>query len=822
MNGRGELNLRGRARAALGATALVAVAGALGGCLDRPVGELPPKTTNVVVDTLDQTTVDKIDMLFVIDNSMSMADKQEVLAEALPNLVQRFVNPVCVDADGNVQSPPPSPNDPCPQGFGREFRPVTDIHIGVITSSLGGYGGEGTCDPASDAAPWNEQNVDMSHLVATRPRAASVVTSAAANGGFLKWTEDSNSDALVEEFADLVKVSGENGCGWEAPLEAWYRFLVDPAPHRELHRQPCRAGDANNNCVGPLVADDGTIVTDDELLAQRAAFLRPDSLVAIVMLSDENDCSFKAYGQSWLLTDFYDDPPRDREIRVAHRGSQQCEENPDDPCCQSCGVAQAAQGCPSLDNGKPLGCETPRYTPPDDDGSPTEDHLNLRCFQQKRRFGVDYLYPVERYSNALKLPFICPYSDTLHPDDCGADQTVRNPLYSDLTGGGALPRSDSLVFFAGIVGVPWQDLAVLGEDGDPAEPLRLRVARPDPELPEREKLNWTWLLGPDPQATIPAPEDPLMIESIEPRSGMHPVTGEAVAGPSAGYMANSINGHEWNIFDRGDLQYACIFPKEPEMCPATQPEGEQPKNCDCMGSGYGVEEAQNPLCQSQNGDYGQTQSYAKAYPSLRQLQVLNLFGANSIVASICPKQLSNPNAADYGYNPAVAAIVERLKEQLTDACLPRPLAVEADGTVPCKIVEASPDTSTQCSEVSAREDVEPAVASVVRQHLRELEKCGSGGVDCDSLRLCYIRALTPEDGDEFVQCLTRESTDADGWCYVDAAHMERYGLNEQQQAQGIGLLENCPETQRRKLRFVGDGTPANGTTTYYTCAGEVL
>ena len=821
MNCRRLFTLRERARAALGATAVTAVASLLSGCLDRPVGELPPKTTNVVVDTLAQTTVDKIDMLFVIDNSMSMADKQVVLAEALPNLVERFVNPVCVDADGNTQNAPPSPNDPCPQGYGREFRPITDIHIGVITSSLGGYGSDETCIPPDDVEPWREQMVDMAHLLATRPRASSVAPNATANGGFLKWTEDSNTNDFVPQFEELVVEAGENGCGWEATLEAWYRFLIDPAPYKELRRQSCSGTGTDTNCVGPVLNDDGTIAVDEALLAQRAAFLRPDSLVAIIMLSDENDCSFKAHGQSWLLAD----TQTEDDYRISYRASEACDQDPDSPCCQSCGASRVAQGCPAAANGKPAGCEDNDgyYSRPGRGDPAPGDMPNLRCYQQKRRFGVDYLYPVERYSNALKAPFICPYSDSLNPDDCGSNETVRNPLYSDLTGGSALPRSDSLVFLAGIVGVPWQDLAVLDEDGDVAEPLRLRVARADAELPEREKLNWNWLLGPDPQATVPQPEDPLMVESVEPRSGTHPVTGEAVAGINAGYMANSINGHEWNIFDKADLQYACIFPKESETCPEQQPAGEQPKNCDCTSTSYGGDEAGNPLCQAQNGDYDRTQRYAKAYPSLRQLQVLNLFGDNSIVASICPKQLDNPNASDYGYNPAVAAIVERLKEQLTDACLPRPLAVDADGTVPCKIVEASPETNKACSEVSAREDVEPAVANVVRKHLRELEKCGgSGGVECDSLRLCYIRALTPDDGDEFVQCLTRESTDANGWCYVDAAHMERYGLNDQQQQQGIGLLENCPETQRRKLRFVGDGTPANGTTTYYTCAGEVL
>ena len=62
--------------------------------------------------------------------------------------------------------------------------------------------------------------------------------------------------------------------------------------------------------------------------------------------------------------------------------------------------------------------------------------------------------------------------------------------------------------------------------------------------------------------------------------------------------------------------------------------------------------------------------FAKAYPGLRHLQVLKGIGEqvpgvnNAIVASICPKITDRNNPA-YGYNPAIAAIIERLKEQLT-------------------------------------------------------------------------------------------------------------------------------------------------------------
>ena len=66
---------------------------ATSGCLTRPVcdEDCRPKTTNVFVDQIRQKAVDKIDLLFMIDNSISMADKQEILQAAVPDLVSRLV-----------------------------------------------------------------------------------------------------------------------------------------------------------------------------------------------------------------------------------------------------------------------------------------------------------------------------------------------------------------------------------------------------------------------------------------------------------------------------------------------------------------------------------------------------------------------------------------------------------------------------------------------------------------------------------------------------------------------------------------------------------
>jgi len=93
----------------------------------------------VFTSAVKQTGIERIDLLFMIDNSASMSDKQRILETAVPDLVDRLVNPVCIDADG-LQHPAAPPGERCPDGQNRQFRAVTDINVGVISSSLGDVG----------------------------------------------------------------------------------------------------------------------------------------------------------------------------------------------------------------------------------------------------------------------------------------------------------------------------------------------------------------------------------------------------------------------------------------------------------------------------------------------------------------------------------------------------------------------------------------------------------------------------------------------------------------------------------------------------------
>lgn len=825
------------------------------GCLDRPLCPKPasvvdpnnkaddcnPRTTNVIVDTLTQNSVDKIDMLFVIDNSASMADKQEVLAKALPVLVGRLVNPICIGMNGAAMPAPASIDQDCPDGSSREFQPLKDINIGVITSSLGDFGDRlRSCTPHDNIERYSDTN-DGAHLLGRLPRGSAAISASAdaakdAQGnllGFLHWSATSVPTAFSDTFRSLVSSAAEFGCGYEATLEAWYRFLIEKYPYQSLVRKPCSPGGTPDLCVGPA-EDAAGLIQDVALLEERAHFLRPDSLVAIVMLTDENDCSFKASGQSWRLTEVLNQLG---DQVVQPLATSVCETNPDDPCCASCAQTTPSMGC-GLDPACYANGDTSdpskylSYTV--DSDLVTEDSPNLRCYKQKKRFGIEYLYPVERYINALTQTYICPgRSDAATTADCNE----LNPLFDDLSTTDPSkkkpPRPGSLIFLAGIVGVPWQDLAV-----DPNAATLVYRKSVDLKNPAAS-IDWNWLLGSNPLATEPVPADPFLHEQVEPRAAGTPNPALPSAQITNDPQINAINGHEWNIARKNDLQYACTFPlPQPQDCnDLAENEGKNIEtdhwsNCDCetaMGLGHGGDTEKNPLCQPRTGGaYGSTQYSAKAYPGIRHLQVMYGVGDKAIVASICPKTLEgSDSSSEFGYNPAVAAIVDRLKEQLADPCLPRPLTITTtpDGAeVACKIVEASSGAGHTCDPSRGREDVtDGAVAKAVRDKLRATKRCdqGANSPSCDSLSLCTIKQIT-EPGLQR-QCMTQESfSAADGWCYVDAEQVDKFGLAQADADAALALVEKCSDTEKRKLRFVGDGKPDNGTTTVFACAGATF
>lgn len=608
-----------------GATTATGTTGTAGGASvpSTTTGEMITFIEPVSNETAGITPSDKIDILFVVDNSVSMADKQEILKAAVPDLIAQLTNPACESDDGTVSIQPATAAEACPENdpqVKRPFEPVTDIHIAMVTSSLGAAGAAVNLGCTDGVAPGDDQ----ARLVGSLDRGLDVATT----GGFLAWDPTgaaggiTDQATLITSFQNLVDRVGETGCGFEAPLEAMYRFLIEPDP-RAASTEPG---------VSPPV--------DDVILAQRAAFLRPDSVVAIILLTDENDCSFNPDNKGeWLFRQgsFWG-------------GTTPCATNPNDPCCRACVDDNPNAACtPALPAEDPA-CQAlgaPSYALPQG-----QDHLNVRCFEQKRRFGITVLHPVERYINGL--------SDERIFSRAGMD--VLNPLYTP--GPNGERRTPNKVFVVGLVGVPWQDVGTPDTIGSPGV-LVLKTAK---EM--AEDGTWANILG-DPLNNV-APADPLAQESIAPRAGASPVTGEALA-PTDGTVWNSINGHERDITDGGDLQYACVFPlPAPRDCATdTGPPGA----CDCVEPDDGtLGYPGNPLCRDPaTGTYSTVQHFAKAYPSPRVLRVLQGLTTKAtaqraapspVVASICPKNVIDSTTTDFGYRPVIGQLIAEAAAQL--------------------------------------------------------------------------------------------------------------------------------------------------------------
>ncbi len=743
----------------LAGAALLTATGAAGvGCLARPVGTADPTTKVNFTSTVSQQSVDKVDLLFMIDNSASMGDKQTILAEAVPNLLVGLLQPKCVEpATGNPPAGSTQTADPkgnkgnnfgCPMGTEPEFSPVTDMHIGIISSSLGSFGG----DVCADGGRQN----DKGHLLNI---AGTMPLPEASPSNFLAWypQNDANTDkmrhpdppvtpfgdvpALSAAFGKLVTGIGQTGCGLEAQMESWYHFLVQPDPWIKV------TVDANNKADlgGP-----GDI--DVDLLAQRADFLRADSLVAVILLSDEDDSSvdpLSVGGQGWaFMSNQFPGSPNfraDGKTTTAPRGTSACDKDPGSPDCTSCGFAATCNAsdpaCQKIKNDPECAKNGGYY-------GAAEDQLNSRFSQQlvKRNYGIDPQYPISRYTDGLSKTKV-PDRTTEHLIKVnGANRDIggylgtgkcTNPLFAAKLPRGQgedfcnLPRgtrTPDLVFFAVVGGVPNNLLHF-----DPASPEKSRIVNDD----------WIKILGQDPAHYNYTGLDSHMIESKGARAGLPPPS--ATRGDLG---TDPIHGREWDTAGN-DLQYACTFElPSPRMCTA------QDTSCDCAAAGTNP-----PLCGATLG----TQVKAKAYPTVREFMAVRALGDQGVIASLCPISLKVPKTdPTYGYNPAVKAIIDRLKNALTTQCLPQKLTRDTtNNEVPCLVLAQLGLATDSCQKAGL-----DLPAPEILQKFLEAQKSASGdpsdgGVDLSKLPVCQLPQLTVPAG------ATCKDNAKEGWCYVE-------------------------------------------------------
>ena len=759
------------------------------GCLTRPVGKQPPTTKVNFTSTVSQQQVDKVDLLFMIDNSASMGDKQTILADAVPTLLTGLLQPKCVDPNGaQVGGKTADPNGNksnnfnCPKGSEPEFRPVTDMHIGIISSSLGSFGG----DVCGDAGRLN----DKGHLLnIVKGGATSTAVADSAPSNFLSWypTNEENKDLkrhpapptapitdltkLSADFKDLVTGVDQTGCGLEAQLESFYRFLIQPDPWVKVTLDKGQADLGAPNEV------------DIELLKQRADFLREDSLVAIIELTDEDDSSsdpLAVGGQGWafMANQFPGSTVFRADVKTttAPRATSICAQNPaadgkdGKVPCTTCGFAL---GCGPKPPAKgDAACELLRADPECQKNGgyygPKEDQLNVRFHRMKERYGIDPQYPIRRYVDGLTNVRVPDRSSehTIKPRPANDGRDISpyigtpkctNPLFAK-----GLPREENqekcllarstrgpeLIFFAVVGGVPNNLLHF-----DPTNPDKSKIVNDD----------WNHILGRDPANFNYEGIDPHMIQSVAPRDGVPPPSdARGDNGPTGpdGKETDPV-GRDWKT-DADDLQYACTFTlPTARKCLASE------ASCDCAGT------KNPPLCGKDTGD----QLKAKAYPTAREFMVVRALGDQGVIASLCPITLAvkgatpEEQAADkaanpiYGYNPAVKAIIDRLKNALTTQCLPQKLDKSTDSAdkdqVPCLVLAQLGEVTDSCE---AQGLAQPAPE--IREKFLELKKTESGdlkdgGTDLTKRPVCVLEQLVVAAGDS---C---KDDPKKGWCYVE-------------------------------------------------------
>lgn len=511
---------------------------------DPDVEEGPPKIK----------VASKVDILLVVDNSASMADKARLLAQSLPSLVKR------VSA-------------------------TNDVHLGVISSSLGSVGG--------DVCP-DIGNTNMRAHLSTRGEDGAPLPS--ASKGFLTYGPGGSVDAFAADAQSLVRGVGETGCGLEAQLEAAYRFLVQPDPYEKVTL------DAYNTA-----RLDGI---DGELLAQRAAFLRPDSLVLVLMITDEDDSipdPRAIGGQGWAFA--ANQFPGSTVIRAdgrtttAPRGSSTCATDPASPDCTSCGFAatcdRSKESCQKLK-------ADPECQKNNGYWGPTEDQLGVRFHRMKERFGIDPQYPVTRYAYGFtrsRVPNVAEEHEEKKLQDGRREigpygektPTCVNPLFA-----AKLPTNPGDELCNLEFGTRGRDLVVFGLIG--GVPPSLVSGAPQ----------WTSILGASPEGFDYSGIDPHMIQSTKARPGL---PGNAPLGDNG---TDPVHGREWET-KNDDLQFACTFAlATPRTCTSQDP------SCDCARG------TTPPLCSGQG-----TQVRGKAYPTVRELRVAKALGDRAVVGSIC-------------------------------------------------------------------------------------------------------------------------------------------------------------------------------------------
>jgi hypothetical protein len=254
------------------------------GCPHQELAPLIPCTVSTVSLDASQSGTDKVDLLFVIDNSGSMSEEQVKLNVQLRRLVEVLTTG---NFDGMAK----------PNGE-TDFQPVGSLRLGVVSTDLGSNGVTGVRSCGNQSFSPTEQDIDAATMFFDRPRGDDgqlFNSTAVAVAGvfvqdelrnpvqaiaprpecagmnlprFLEFPGGGSAAEVANRFSCVAQL-GVNGCGIEQQLESMWKALA-PSSDRSFSGATGGQGD-------PTGVNNG--------------FVRPDAILAVIMVTDEEDCS---------------------------------------------------------------------------------------------------------------------------------------------------------------------------------------------------------------------------------------------------------------------------------------------------------------------------------------------------------------------------------------------------------------------------------------------------------------------------------------------------------------------------------------------------
>lgn len=251
------------------AVALLSILAVVTACSERKLRPLNPCTVTAVVQRVDAPS-GKVDLVFVIDDSKSMADEQAALGAQIENVVEVLLS-------GEVPGAEP-------------FPPVESLRVGVVGTDMGVLGiGEipTAVDANATTTPIPDCGDDAEGRFFGEDGAMVLSTSASPlpNGCLARYPSYLQYDAGddVASFATAVRCTallGTSGCGFEMQLEAMLAAVTDGSRAGAPAFAPT-TGDGAPRDRAPQAGPGG----------RNEGFFRDDSVIAIVVVTDEEDCS---------------------------------------------------------------------------------------------------------------------------------------------------------------------------------------------------------------------------------------------------------------------------------------------------------------------------------------------------------------------------------------------------------------------------------------------------------------------------------------------------------------------------------------------------